>query len=79
MGERPAVAFELERVTVVRAGRLVLDEITARIPAAGGRTARMPHSGGKICAPYSLDEQEQGERGGDRGHDNGQDWCRTAS
>src|SRR5262249_54054312 len=27
----------------------------ARIPAAAGRMARTPHSGGKICAPYSLD------------------------
>jgi len=33
--ERPAVAVELEGVTVVRAGRWVLDGVTARIPAAG--------------------------------------------
>jgi putative ABC transport system ATP-binding protein len=35
MDDRRTAAFELERVTVVRAGRLVLNEITARIPAAG--------------------------------------------
>ena len=31
MGERQAVAFEFERVTVLRAGRRVLDEVTASI------------------------------------------------
>ncbi len=35
MSEPSAVAFKFERVTVVRAGRRVLDGITASIPAAG--------------------------------------------
>jgi ABC-type transporter Mla maintaining outer membrane lipid asymmetry ATPase subunit MlaF len=35
MAERRTAAFEFERVTVRRAGRVVLDEITTRIPAAG--------------------------------------------
>jgi putative ABC transport system ATP-binding protein len=47
MGERRTVAFELERVTVVRAGRLVLDEITTRIPAAGITVVSGPSGAGK--------------------------------
>ena len=47
MGERRTVAFELERVTVQRAGRLVLDEITARIPAAGITVVSGPSGAGK--------------------------------
>lgn len=35
MSGQDAVAFEFRQVTVVRAGRRVLDEITASIPAAG--------------------------------------------
>ena len=35
MSDQRAVAFELEQVTVVRAGRRVLDEVTAWIPGAG--------------------------------------------
>ena len=35
MSERRAVAFEFERVTVVRAGRRVLDEVTTSVPADG--------------------------------------------
>jgi putative ABC transport system ATP-binding protein len=35
MGEQRAVAFELERVTVLRASRRILDALTATIPAAG--------------------------------------------
>ena len=35
MGKRRAAAFGFERVTVLRAGRRVLDEVTAGIPAAG--------------------------------------------
>jgi putative ABC transport system ATP-binding protein len=47
MAERPTVAFELERVTVRRAGRLVLDEITTRIPAAGISVVSGPSGAGK--------------------------------
>jgi UDP-glucose/iron transport system ATP-binding protein len=47
MDDRRAAAFELERVTVVRAGRLVLDEITARIPAAGITVVSGPSGAGK--------------------------------
>src|SRR5947207_4823374 len=47
MGERRTVAFELERVPVQRAGRLVLDEITARIPAAGITVVSGPSGAGK--------------------------------
>src|SRR5215471_1227998 len=47
MDERRTVAFELERVTVARAGRLVLDEITTRIPAAGITVVSGPSGTGK--------------------------------
>jgi len=47
MDERRAAAFELERVAVVRAGRLVLDEITTRIPAAGITVVAGPSGAGK--------------------------------
>jgi putative ABC transport system ATP-binding protein len=47
MDERRTAAFELERVTVVRAGRLVLDEITTRIPAAGITVVAGPSGAGK--------------------------------
>jgi putative ABC transport system ATP-binding protein len=47
MGERRTMAFELERVTVVRAGRLVLDKITTRIPAAGITVVSGPSGAGK--------------------------------
>src|SRR5690348_1689687 len=44
--ERP-VAFEFARVTVVRAGRRVLDEVTAQIPAAGITVVSGPSGAGK--------------------------------
>ena len=47
MDERRTAAFELERVTVVRAGRLVLDEITTRIPVAGITVVAGPSGAGK--------------------------------
>jgi len=47
MGERPAMAFELERVTVQRAGRRILDELTATIPAAGITVVSGPSGAGK--------------------------------
>jgi len=42
-----ALAFEFERVTVVRAGRRVLDEVTALIPAAGITVVSGPSGAGK--------------------------------
>jgi putative ABC transport system ATP-binding protein len=47
MGERRTVAFELERVTVLRAGRRILDELTATIPAAGITVVSGPSGAGK--------------------------------
>ena len=47
MGERRTVAFELERVTVQRAGRRILDELTATIPAAGITVVSGPSGAGK--------------------------------
>jgi putative ABC transport system ATP-binding protein len=44
--ERP-VAFEFARVTVVRAGRRVLDGVTAQIPAAGITVVSGPSGAGK--------------------------------
>jgi len=47
MDRRQPVAFEFERVTVRRAGRRVLDEVTARIPAAGIAVIAGPSGAGK--------------------------------
>jgi putative ABC transport system ATP-binding protein len=47
MDDRRTVAFELERVTVVRADCRVLDDITARIPAAGITVVSGPSGAGK--------------------------------
>jgi UDP-glucose/iron transport system ATP-binding protein len=47
VSEPAAVAFTFERVTVVRAGRRVLDEITAAIPAAGITVVTGPSGAGK--------------------------------
>ena len=47
MSDRQAVAFEFERVTVLRAGRRVLDEVTASIPAAGITVVAGPSGAGK--------------------------------
>lgn len=41
------MAFEFERVSVVRAGRRVLDQITGRIPAAGITVVAGPSGAGK--------------------------------
>jgi putative ABC transport system ATP-binding protein len=40
-------AFEFERVSIVRAGRWVLDEVTASIPAAGITVVAGPSGAGK--------------------------------
>jgi putative ABC transport system ATP-binding protein len=47
MDERPAVALEFDRVTVARAGRRVLDEVTAWIPADGITVVSGPSGAGK--------------------------------
>ena len=47
MSELAAVAFEFERVTVLQAGRRILDEITAWIPAAGITVVSGPSGAGK--------------------------------
>src|SRR6516165_9590563 len=47
MHERRAVALEFDRVTVARAGRRVLDGVTARIPAAGITVVSGPSGAGK--------------------------------
>lgn len=47
MGEWPGAAFEFERVSVWRAGRRVLDEVTASIPAAGIAVLSGPSGAGK--------------------------------
>jgi ABC-type multidrug transport system fused ATPase/permease subunit len=46
-GEPQAAAFEFERVTVVRGGRRVLDELDGRIPAAGITVISGPSGAGK--------------------------------
>jgi putative ABC transport system ATP-binding protein len=45
--DRQAVAFEFGRVTVVRASRRVLDEVTALVPAAGITVVSGPSGAGK--------------------------------
>ncbi|HLX47084.1 MAG TPA: phosphate ABC transporter ATP-binding protein [Streptosporangiaceae bacterium] len=47
MGDQRVVAFGFERVSVVRAGRRVLDEITGWIPAAGITVVAGPSGAGK--------------------------------
>ena len=47
MSELGAVAFEFERVTVLRAGRRVLDVVTVSVPAAGITVVSGPSGAGK--------------------------------
>ena len=47
MSNQQTVAFEFDRVTVVRAGRPVLAEVTASIPAAGITVVSGPSGAGK--------------------------------
>jgi putative ABC transport system ATP-binding protein len=47
MTDQPRAAFEFTRVTVVRAGRRVLDEVTVSIPAAGITVVSGPSGAGK--------------------------------
>jgi putative ABC transport system ATP-binding protein len=63
MGEQPAVAFGFERVTVRRAGRRVLDEITARVPAAGITVVSGPSGAGKTTLLRLCNRLEVPDRG----------------
>ena len=47
MSERQAVAFDFQRVSVSRAGRPVLDKVTAQVPAAGITVVAGPSGAGK--------------------------------
>ena len=47
MNDQQKAAFEFDRVTVVRAGRRILDEVTASIPAAGITVVSGPSGAGK--------------------------------
>jgi putative ABC transport system ATP-binding protein len=47
MADQPTAAFEFEGVTVMRAGRVVLDEISAVILAAGITVVSGPSGAGK--------------------------------
>jgi len=47
VSEPQAVAFDFDRVTVVRAGRRVLDEVTASVPVAGITVVSGPSGAGK--------------------------------
>ena len=47
MSDREKAAFEFNRVTVVRAGRRILDELTASIPAVGITVVSGPSGAGK--------------------------------
>ena len=47
MSDREKAAFEFDRVTVARAGRRILDEITASIPAVGITVVSGPSGAGK--------------------------------
>jgi len=67
--ELQLMAFEFDRVTVRRAGRLVLDEVTACIPAAGITVISGPSGAGKttllrLCNRLDVpDEGTIGYRG----------------
>lgn len=63
MGERRGVAFELDRVTVRRAARLVLDEVTAVIPADGITLVSGPSGAGKTTLLRLCNRLELPDRG----------------
>jgi putative ABC transport system ATP-binding protein len=56
-------AFEFKRVTVVRSGRRVLDEITAAIPAAGITVVSGPSGAGKTTLLRLCNRLEVPDRG----------------
>jgi len=47
VSDQQEAAFGFDQVTVVRAGRRVLDEVTASIPAAGITVVSGPSGAGK--------------------------------
>jgi len=62
MDNQQPVAFTFEEVTVRRAGRQILDEITARIPAAGITVVAGPSGAGKttllrLCNRLEIPDQ----------------------
>jgi len=62
MDNQQVVGFEFERVTVLRAERRVLDEVTARIPAAGITVVAGPSGAGKttllrLCNRLEVPDQ----------------------
>ena len=62
MDNQQPVAFTFEQVTVRRAGRQILDEITARIPAAGITVVAGPSGAGKttllrLCNRLEIPDQ----------------------
>jgi putative ABC transport system ATP-binding protein len=63
MAERLTAAFEFERVTVTRSGRVVLDEITAVIPAAGVTVVSGPSGAGKTSLLRLCNRLEVPDRG----------------
>ena len=66
MSDRETAAFEFDRVTVVRAGRRILDEVTASIPAAGITVVSGPSGADKLLAERfargEIDEEEYRRR-----------------
>ena len=63
MDERRAAAFESDRVTVLRAGRRVLDQVTAAIPAAGITVVAGPSRAGKTTLLRLCNRREIPHRG----------------
>jgi putative ABC transport system ATP-binding protein len=57
------VAFEFERVSIVRAGRRVLDQVTASIPAAGITVISGPSGAGKTTLLRLCNRLEVSDEG----------------
>ena len=63
MDDRQAVAFEFQRVSVVRAGRRVLDDVTACLPAEGITVVSGPSGAGKTTLLRLCNRLEIPDRG----------------
>ena len=63
MSDQQVVAFAFDRVTVMRAGRPVLDEVTAVIPAAGITVVSGPSGAGKTTLLRLCDRLEVPDAG----------------
>ncbi len=61
-GQEPA-AFEFERLTVRRAGRAILDQLTARLPAAGITVVSGPSGAGKTTLLRLCNRLDVPDRG----------------